>query len=228
MRVLVVEGSTERADALARGLERHGHEVESVSSAAAALASHENTDLVLLHLDLPDIDGLELCRRIRGTDEKPVIAFTGRATELDRVLALQAGADDCLDSPFEFRELMARIEAVTRRLWPGGTAKEEWRTVVSQGSLRIDAASREVAVRGREISLTRREFDLLYYLARHSDTVVSRQRLMEEIWDDARSHVQDPRASRTIDTHVSSLRSKLGCSDWIRTVRGVGFRIGTV
>jgi DNA-binding response OmpR family regulator len=223
--VLMVGTPTDGSGSPATRLERLGHDVTCVGTGSAALEVHQDADLIVLDLDLPDIDGLEVCRRIRALVKTPIIAFTDSGTELDRVLGLRAGADDCLDKPYEFRELVARIDAVTRRLRPRESARESL-TVLSIGVLRIDAASREVMLRGRPVDLTRKEFDLLYYLARHSEKVVSRQRLMTEIWEDPRPQELGPRASRTVDTHVSSLRSKLGDSGWIRTVRGVGFRVG--
>lgn len=225
VQILVVEDSHNSDGELTRALERHGYGVASVSSGTAALDAHRGADFVLLDLDLPDIDGLEVCRRIREDAETPVITFTDSGSELDRVLALRTGADDCLDKPYEFRELVARIEAVTRRRHARPGLRESL-TVLSIGTLRINAASREVLLRGSPVDLTRKEFDLLYYLARHSESVVSRQRLMTEIWEDPMPHVLGSRATRTVDTHVSSLRSKLGRSSWIRTVRGVGFRVG--
>ncbi|MEU1473143.1 response regulator transcription factor [Streptomyces sp. NPDC005761] len=226
VQILVVEDSHTSSGELSRALERHGYDVTSVGNGATALDAHRGADIVLLDLDLPDIDGLEVCRRIREDADTPIITFTDNGSELDRVLGLRAGSDDCLDKPYEFRELVARIDAVTRRrrTRPGGP--REPLTVLSIGTLRIDAASREVLLRGSPVDLTRKEFDLLYYLARHSESVVSRQRLMTEIWEDPMPHLLGPRATRTVDTHVSSLRSKLGRSSWIRTVRGVGFRVG--
>ncbi|MGW1773311.1 response regulator transcription factor [Streptomyces sp. NPDC002104] len=225
VRVLVVGTPADGSGSPAARLERLGHDVTCAPTGAEALTLHQEADLVLLDLDLPDIDGLELCRRIRAHSQVPVIAFTDSGTELDRVLGLWAGADDCLDKPYEFRELVARIEAVTRRTRPRELVRESL-TVVSIGALRVDAESREVLVRGRLVDLTRKEFDLLYYLAQNSGKVVSRQQLMKEIWGDPRGDEIGARASRTVDTHVSSLRSKLGGSAWIRTVRGVGFRLG--
>ncbi|POX55052.1 DNA-binding response regulator [Streptomyces sp. Ru71] len=227
MHILAVGNPAEGPGSSADRLERHGHDVTVAATGTAALEAYAQAGLVLLDLDLPDIDGLEVCRRMRETAHTPIIAFTAGGDELDRVLALRAGADDCLDKPYEVRELIARIEAVTRRTHPREGSRDSL-TTVSIGGLSIDAAAREVMVRGRPISLTRKEFDLLYYLARHSEKVVSRQRLMQEIWEDPRPEALGPRASRTVDTHVSSLRSKLGHSDWIRTVRGVGFRVGHV
>jgi DNA-binding response OmpR family regulator len=226
MQLLIVEGQEATAQPLAPRLERHGYDVVTVTTGAAALEACATAELVLLDLELPDIDGLEVCRRIRNTTDTPIIAFTDRGAELDRVLGLQAGSDDCLDKPYEFRELMARIEAVMRRAWRPRSAPRTPTAVLTIGDMCIDGASREVRLRGAPVQLTRKEFDLLYYLARHSDTVVTRRRLMTEIWDDSSVHALSPRASRTIDTHVSSLRSKLGHSGWILTVRGVGFRLG--
>ncbi|MER5206859.1 response regulator transcription factor [Streptomyces sp. NPDC002825] len=215
-RVLVVESDTSEAESLVLGLRRHGHHVDSVDTGGGALQNYEDADLVLLDLELPDLDGLEVCRGIRSAGDVPVIAVTARGTELDRVLGLQAGADDYLVKPYGFRELMARMEAVMRR---AQRPREQIATVVSHGSLRIDASSREVTLEGRSVELTRKEFDLLHLLASHPETVIPRKRLMQQVWGDSWSR-------RTVDTHVSSLRNKLGASSWIITVRGVGFRLG--
>ncbi|MFF7888969.1 response regulator transcription factor [Streptomyces sp. NPDC007896] len=225
MRILLVEAEKHEAMTLTRHLERYGHEVTTVNSGTTALESHQQADFILLDLDLPDIDGLMVCRSLSETAGIPLIAFTGGGTELDRVLGLRAGADDCLDKPYEIRELAARMEAVMRRWEPRSPAPAP-KTTVSVGPLRIDAASREVQLHERRVTLTRKEFDLLYYLARHSEMVVTRQRLMAEVWEIPMVQVLGSQASRTVDTHVNSLRNKLGRSSWIVTVRGVGFRIG--
>jgi DNA-binding response OmpR family regulator len=133
------------------------------------------------------------------------------------VLGLRAGADDYLVKPYGFRELIARMEAVMRRAQPQPAAS----TVVSYGPLSIDASRREVSLDGRLIDVTRKEFDLLYLLASYPQVVIPRKRLMHQVWGDSWSR-------RTVDTHVSSLRNKLGSSRWIITVRGVGFRLGTL
>jgi DNA-binding response OmpR family regulator len=215
-RVLVVENNVNDLEALAKGLRRHGHEVNGVKTGGAALQVYQDADIVLLDLELTDLDGLEVCRVIRTAGDIPVIAVTARGTELERVLGLQAGADDYVVKPYGFRELMARMDAVMRRVRPQPHTAQ----VVSHGPLRIDASSREVSLAGRSIDMTRKEFDLLYLLASHPDTVIPRRRIMQQVWGDSWSR-------RTVDTHVSSLRNKLGGSDWIITVRGVGFRIGT-
>ncbi|MFF3333598.1 response regulator transcription factor [Streptomyces sp. NPDC002888] len=218
LRVLVVESEPRAAATLVQGLRRHGYMAESVSTGAKALQAHQGADLILLDLDLPDLDGLEVCRDIRAVSDTPVIAVTARDTELDRVLGLQAGSDDYMAKPYGFRELMARIEAVMRRVRPQQQPLEQ---VVVRGPLRIDVGAREVSLEGRLVELTRKEFDLLYLLAAQPQAVISRKQLMLQVWGDSWS-----RPGRTIDTHVSSLRGKLGSSSWIVTVRGVGFRLG--
>ncbi|MBA6437045.1 response regulator transcription factor [Streptomyces sp. GMR22] len=224
MQVLIVEDEAEAAETLSRGLRRHGHQTVDVSTGARALEAYRDADLILLDLELPDIDGLEVCRTIRAACATPIIAFTDRATELDRILGLQAGSDDCMGKPYVFHELMARIDAVMRRVRPQHRA--ERRKAVSDGPLRIDPATRQVFVADEQVELTRKEFDLLYHLASHPGVVISRQELMVEIWGDTGRHALSSRAGRTIDTHVSTLRTKLGASSWIVTVRGVGFRFG--
>ncbi|MFD3936184.1 response regulator transcription factor [Streptomyces sp. NPDC058618] len=212
-----MENDDQDAESLVRGLQRHGHEVDRVATGIAALHAYDSADLVLLDLELPDLDGLEVCRQIRSAGTTAVIAVTARGTELDRVLGLQAGADDYLVKPYGFRELMARMDAVMRRVH----AQTEAPAMITHGPLRIDAAARQVSLDGRRIDVTRKEFDLLYLLASQPDTVIPRKRIMQAVWGDVWSR-------RTIDTHISSLRNKLGDSDWILTVRGVGFQLGGV
>lgn len=214
-RILVVDSDVDGAESLVCRLRRHGHEAIGVKSGSTALQAYEDVDLVLLDLELPDLDGLEVCRAIRSVSGIPVIIVTARGSELDCVLGLQAGADDYVVKPYGFRELMARIEAVMRRArFQPPVARE-----ILHGRLRIDVSSREVSLDGREVGLTRKEFDLLCLLASHPDTVIPRKRLLQQVWGDSWSR-------RTVDTHVSSLRGKLGDSGWIITVRGVGFKLG--
>jgi DNA-binding response OmpR family regulator len=214
-RVLVAEENRSDAEALVQELRRHGHDVHHAETGSATLQSFEDVDLVLLDLDFSDLDGLEVCRGIRSISDIPIIAVASRGTELDCVLGLQAGADDYLVKPYGFRELIARMEAVMRRAQPQSAAHK----VVSYGPLSIDASRREVSLDGRPIDVTRKEFDLLHLLASHPQIVIPRKRLMQQVWGDSWSR-------RTVDTHVSSLRNKLGSSGWIITVRGVGFRLG--
>ncbi|MEV0446178.1 response regulator transcription factor [Streptomyces spectabilis] len=220
MHVLLVGDENGISDCLLRGLRQQGYGVVEAYTGAQALKAHDETDLVLLDLQLPDIDGLEVCRSIRAVSDTPIISFTEERSELVRVLGLQAGADDCMDKPYGFRELVARIDAVMRRV--GGVAEST--KLVEHGALRINAATREVLLGDRLIETSRKEFELLHYLASNPGIVVSRRRLMAEIWGDPmRNYPAGSAVSRTIDTHVSTLRRKLGSSAWIRTVRGVGF-----
>jgi DNA-binding response OmpR family regulator len=214
--VLVVQHSVHDREALAKGLRRHGHQVSCAETGRKALELYTDTDLVLLDLELPDLDGLEICKEIRWLSEVPVIAVTAGGTELDRVLGLQAGADDYVVKPYGFRELTARMAAVMRRSQPVTTASV---SVLTHGVLRIDGTLRQVRVGDRHVTVTRKEFDLLYLLASRPDAVVTRKQIMRQVWGDSWSR-------RTVDTHVSSLRNKLGGHDFIVTVRGVGFRMG--
>ncbi|MFG2718793.1 response regulator transcription factor [Streptomyces sp. NPDC048416] len=217
LRILVVEAEETSANALVQDLIRRGYRADGVTTGSQALQAHRRADLMLLDLDLPDLDGLEVCRGIRAVSDIPIIAVTARGSELDRVLGLQAGSDDYIVKPYGFHELLARIGAVMRRVRPSPTAR-----TVDHGPLRIDADTRRVTIHGRPVDLTRKEFDLLYMLAVQPRAVISRRQLMAQVWDDSGSH-----KGRTIDTHVSSVRGKLGSNHWIVTVRGVGFRLGT-
>ena len=215
-RVLVAEGNRQDATVLVGQLRRCGYRVDSVETGSAALQSFEDSDLVLMDFDFPDLDGLEVCRGIRSFSSIPIIAVTSRATELDCVLGLQAGADDYLVKPYRFRELVARMGAVMRR----AQAQQAAARVLSYGPLSIDPGKREVRLGGLPVDVTRKEFDLLFLLVSHPQVVIPRKQLMHQVWGDSWSR-------RTVDTHVSSLRNKLGSSGWIVTVRGVGFRLGT-
>jgi DNA-binding response OmpR family regulator len=215
MRVLLVEDDDAIADPLAEGLRREGLEVERVSTGGAALGA-SSVDLVLLALGLPDLDGLEVCRQLRARSSVPVIVITARGEELDRVLGLELGADDYVVKPFGFRELMARIRAVTRRT---GTATAG-PSIVHLGDLEVDLRTRRVTVAGTEVELTRKEFDLLALLVSDPGALRTRQEILESVWD---AHWYGP--TKTLDVHVAGLRKKLGDPGLIETVRGVGFRI---
>ncbi|MFC8229152.1 response regulator transcription factor [Streptomyces sp. NPDC057287] len=215
--VLVVQNDPADTELLMRGLQRHGHAVTSAETGVAALRAYGEADLVLLDLELPDLDGIEVCRAIRRFDDTPVIALTARGSELDRVLGLQAGADDYMVKPYGFPELMARMDAVMRRVRPRLPRQEGH--VVAHGELLVDRESRRVTVAGRRVEVTGKEFDLLHLLASNPGDVISRSRIMQDVWGGSWSR-------RTVDTHVCNLRSKLGSSGWILTVRSVGFQIG--
>jgi len=219
MRVLLVEDDASIAVPLAKGLTREGLEVERLVRGTAVLERISDgpaPDIVLLDLGLPDVDGFEVCRRLRAASDVPIIVVTARAEEVDRVIGLELGADDYIVKPFGFRELLARIRAVTRRRAPRTVDS----TALRVGSLSIDPRTREVRVGDREITLTPKEFDLLALLAEDPGAVWSRGRILESVWD---PHWYGP--TKTLDVHVASLRKKLGDPAWIETVRGVGFRL---
>ncbi|MFF8726227.1 response regulator transcription factor [Streptomyces sp. NPDC015171] len=218
-KVLVVEPDSAAAESTAGDLRRQGYAAHTVDRGARILRTYHDADLVLLSLDLPDIDGLEVCRTLRAESDIPVIASTHRDNELERVLALKAGADDCVLRTWSPREIGARIEAVLRRTRPQYVGADS----ISLRPLHIDPRTREVRLRDRVVEVTATEFELLYTLAARPDSVVSRKELMAKVWGS-----NWVRTSRTIDTHVSSLRAKLGSSRWIITVRGVGYRMGHV
>ena len=226
MQVLVADSDPVGVDGLSAELHRHGFDTEQCGTGAEALEKYPKFDFFLIDLALPDIDGLEVCRLLRAASDIPIIAFTDAGTDLDRILCLQAGCDDCMAKPFGFRELLARIDAVLRRSSAKPTAFLRSQPIVI-GSLTIDPDTREVRVKGRLIKLTRIEFCLLHQLASQPQTVFSRTQLMADVW--GYRHDGRPlsaKASRTIDTHVSALRKKLGDPSWIVTLRGAGFRMG--
>ena len=219
MRVLIVEDDDAIAEPLGKGLEREGFTTTRVATGAAALAA-EDADLILLDLGLPDLDGYEVCRRLRARSDVPIIVVTARGDEVDRVVGLELGADDYLVKPFGFRELVARIRAVSRRT--GGRSGGEPEGPLRVGDLEVDTRTRRVTVAGSQVELTRKEFDLLALLASDPGATRSRQEILEEVWD---PHWSGP--TKTLDVHVATLRKKLGDPGLIETVRGVGFRLRT-
>jgi DNA-binding response OmpR family regulator len=218
VRVLVVEDDDGIAEPLVEGLRRQGFEVARVSTGAEALAVRD-TELVLLDLGLPDMDGYTVCQQLRARSDVPIIAVTARGAEVDRVVGLELGADDYLVKPFGLRELVARMRAVLRRT--RGAAAPEEQLIQRLGELAVDRRTRRVFVSGAEVALTPKEFDLLSLLAEDPGAVVSRQHILEEVWD---PHWYGP--TKTVDVHVASLRRKLGHPEWVETVRRVGLRLG--
>jgi DNA-binding response OmpR family regulator len=212
--ILLVEDEDAIAVPLAEGLRREGFEVERVATGIAALAAPP-PDLVLLDLRLPDMDGTEVCQRLRARSEVPIIVVTAKGEEIDRVVGLELGADDYVVKPFGFRELLARIRAVLRR-----TQRGSYDARLVAGTLVIDLRARRVTLGGIEIALTPKEFDLLALLASDPGAVVSREHLLREVWN---TDWFGP--TKTVDVHVASLRKKLGDPRWIETVRGVGLRL---
>jgi DNA-binding response OmpR family regulator len=214
VKVLLVEDEDAIAEPLAEGLRREGFDVERAATGNAALAARE-PDLVLLDIRLPDVDGLTVCRRLRARSAVPIIMITAKGEEIDKVVGLEMGADDYLTKPFGFRELLARIRAVTRR-W----SEAHQPSVVTVGELAVDVPARTVTLGKQELELTPKEFDLLALLARNHGAVVSKQQILEQVWQTAWYG-----SAKTIDVHVAALRRKLGDPAWIETVRGVGLRL---
>jgi two-component system, OmpR family, response regulator MprA len=218
-RVLVVEDDADIADVLRRTLRQEGHEVRSAGDGVEALQLAEDfvPDLVILDLGLPKLDGVEVCRRLRAESDAPILILTARTETDDRVVGLDSGADDYLVKPFERKELLARMRALLRRRPPRGAA------ALAVADLRLNPDTREVYRGDRPIELTNREFELLEYLMRNERLVVSRERLLEEVWG------YDPMAmTNTIDVFISNLRRKLesgGEPRVLHTRRGAGYVI---
>ena len=217
MRILIVEDEDAIAHPLAEGLRREGFDVDRVATGAAALAAPE-PDLFLLDLRLPDVDGITVCRELRSRSAVPIIVVTAKGEEVDRVVGLEVGADDYVVKPFGLRELIARIRAVSRRARLRGDPEREERIAV--GPLSVDPRAHRATLDGRELALTAKEFALLELLARDPGAVVSRERILAEVWNTTWYG-----SAKTIDVHVASLRRKLGDPGWIETVRGVGLRL---
>lgn len=215
MRVLLVEDDDRVVAALEPALRRAQLTVARAATAAEAIGRYEDVDLVLLDMGLPDQDGLALARHIRQSTGVPIIAVTARRDEASVVSALRAGVDDYVTKPYRLAELMARIDAVMRR---SGHGVPE--SIDHVADVRLDLGARRVWAGETEVALTRKEFDLLSTLVDAGGDAVSRESLMESIWDTSWIG-----ASRTLDVHVSALRTKLGRPALIETVRGVGYRI---
>jgi DNA-binding response OmpR family regulator len=221
MRILLVEDDPSVAASVIDGLVNASMDVERVSNGAQAitLALSENFDLILLDLGLPDMDGQDVCRSVREKSRTPIIILSARSEEIDRVLALEFGADDYMVKPFGMRELVARIRAVARRVNPSEASSAP---VTQQiGPLSIDRRTQKVFVGGQDVYLTPKEFGLLAYLATDPGAVYRRNDIMSEVWD-----TDWYGTTKTVDAHVAALRKKLGNQDWIEAVRGVGFRLG--
>ncbi|GIG55377.1 DNA-binding response regulator [Demequina activiva] len=204
---------------MTRALGREGYDVEWHGNGMGGVGAADEADLVILDLGLPDIDGVDVARRIRDKGlQVPILMLTARADEVDLVVGLDAGADDYVTKPFRLAELLARVRALLRR-----RVAEDGGAEMSVRGVRVDVAGHRAFVDDRELQLSGKEFDLLHLLVANAGSVVSRDTLMREVWDaDAGA------PSKTLDMHVSWLRRKLGddASDptYITTVRGMGFR----
>ncbi|HEX5200088.1 response regulator transcription factor [Paractinoplanes rhizophilus] len=215
MRILLVEDDRRVSAVMLSMLQRRGYDVEHAATATAALEAAP-CDLVLLDLNLPDGDGVDVCRTLRARNENlGIIAVTARGEERDKVTGLRVGADDYVVKPFSMAELQARIEALLRRTARQAPARE----VAEIGPLRIDHAARTVHVDDAPVTLTRKEFDVLASLARQPGVALSRERILLDVWQTTWS------GKHTLEVHVASLRAKLGRPELVETVRGVGYRL---
>jgi DNA-binding response OmpR family regulator len=222
VRVLLVEDESSVAEPLAQALRREGFEPTVVSTVSGALESAAEGDFgfVLLDLTLPDGDGRDVCRALRRRSAVPIVMLTARGTEFDKIIGLELGADDYVVKPFSSAELIARMRAILRRTEEPADAP---RGPVQVGELEVDERSRRATLRGRELELTLKEFDLLARLVRDAGSVVRRDDLMTDVWDENWFG-----SMKTLDVHVSTLRRKLEDDParprYLHTVRGVGFR----
>lgn len=205
-RLLVVDDDAFLRENLKRLLEQYQYEVVSVASGADALRalSEAPFQLVILDLGLPDIDGFDLCRHIRQQWLTPILMLTARTDLMDKVIGLELGADDYLTKPFEPKELLARVRALLRRVYEYPTREENTKGVREFGEIVIDFDRRQVLVRGKVVSLTKREYDLLVYLAQNAHRVIPRERLFEQVWGYSIEF-----SSNTLDVYMYRLRKKI-------------------
>ncbi len=219
--ILVVEDDDAIAGGLVRVLDSHGYPVRRVAAGLPALeAATPDIGLVLLDLGLPDIDGIDVCRRLRARHpDLAILIVTARDEELDIVAGLDAGADDYLVKPFKLSELLARVRAHLRRASAAAMLSDDPEPALDIGGVRIDPASRRVQRDGEELALRPKEFDLLVLLATHAGRVVTRERIMREVWD-----TEWLGSTKTLDNHILTLRGKLDEGS-ITTLRGIGYRL---
>jgi DNA-binding response OmpR family regulator len=215
--ILVVEDEEPIASAVAARLRSEGFDVEIAADGLAGVEAYERSepDLVVLDLMLPELDGLEVCRRIRKKAAVPILMLTARDTETDTVVGLEVGADDYMTKPFSPRELVARVHALLRRVERAVTSDSP----IDLGDIKIDTAERRVTRDGTQVHLTPTEYELLTFLA-NKPGVYSRERLLQEVWG-----YRDSSGVRTVDSHIRGIRKKLG-ENIVRTVHGVGYALG--
>jgi DNA-binding response OmpR family regulator len=218
--VLVVEDEASIASFVSLYLKNAGYDVHVAANGEEALSTAEATQPVLIVLDLmlPDIDGIEVCRRLRRTSDVPILMLTARDEDVDKIIGLEVGADDYLTKPFNPGELVARVKSILRRSNPERQEFES--SAMEHGELRIDSGRREVSVHGQEVQLAPKEFDLLWDLLDHRGLVLTRDQLLERVW--GYTFAGD---TRTVDVHVRQLRRKLGDACPVVTVWGVGYKV---
>lgn len=224
-RILVVDDEKNIRDLLKFNLENEGYNVIEAKDGKEALEKvKDNIDLVVLDLMLPEIDGLNVCKKIRN-DEKlgnlPIIMLTAKSEEIDRIIGLELGADDYVTKPFNTRELIARVKALLRRISMSNNNKEK-SAIIKLNDIIINVKNYTIKKSGEEIAVTPKEFDLLVYLITNDDEVFSRDKLLKEIWG-----YEFSGDTRTVDVHVRRLRKKIG-ENYIKTVRGVGYKFEKV
>jgi DNA-binding response OmpR family regulator len=220
--ILVVEDESSIASFVSLYLRNAGYTVRTAATGSEALseAAANTPALVVLDLMLPDIDGIEVCKRLRQGSDVPILMLTARDEDVDKIIGLEVGADDYLTKPFNPRELVARIKSILRRSSP--ERRELQTEVIVHGDLRVDAGRREATVNGEEVQLAPKEFDLLWELLDHRGLVLTRDQLLERVW--GYTFAGD---TRTVDVHVRQLRRKLGDASPIVTVWGVGYKVST-
>jgi DNA-binding response OmpR family regulator len=218
--VLVVEDEASISSFISLYLKNSGYEVRSAATGAEAIQQLQAgpVSLILLDLMLPDVDGIDLARRVRQRWDVPILMLTARDEDVDKIIGLEVGADDYMTKPFNPRELVARVKAILRRSAPERKEREE--KVMRHGELVIDAGRREVRVGETEVQLAPKEFDLLWELLDHKGLVLTRDQLLERVW--GYTFAGD---TRTVDVHVRQLRRKLGEASPIVTVWGVGYKV---
>jgi len=219
--ILVVEDEGSIASFVSLYLKNAGYTVRTASTGSEALSqvAAQMPGLIVLDLMLPDIDGIEVCKRIRQSSDVPILMLTARDEDVDKIIGLEVGADDYLTKPFNPRELVARVKSILRRATPERRDRES--EVIEHGDLHIDAGRREVHVGDEEIQLAPKEFDLLWELLDHRGLVLTRDQLLERVW--GYTFAGD---TRTVDVHVRQLRRKLGDDSPIVTVWGIGYKAG--
>ncbi len=218
--ILVVEDEASIASFVSLYLKNAGYEVRTAENGTDALAAVHTREpsLIILDLMLPDLDGLEVCRRIRQNSDVPILMLTARDEDVDKIIGLEVGADDYMTKPFNPRELVARVKSILRRVTPERREAQGERIV--HGDLVIDAGRREVTVKGVEVQLAPKEFELLWELLDHRGLVLTRDQLLERVW--GYTFAGD---TRTVDVHVRQVRRKLGEAAPIVTVWGVGYKV---
>ena len=217
---MIVEDESSIASFVALYLKNAGYAVRTVGKGTDALdqVSSDPPALVILDLMLPDLDGIEVCRRLRKSSDVPILMLTARDEDVDKIIGLEVGADDYMTKPFNPRELVARVKSILRRSTPERRQAES--AVIRHGDLTVDAGRREVRVVEEEIQLAPKEFDLLWELLDHRGLVLTRDQLLERVW--GYTFAGD---TRTVDVHVRQLRRKLGEASPIVTVWGVGYKV---